>query len=122
MAMINTERGTGRTTRQMLSAPKNAYYFAPGRCMGDMAVWHRQAVALGRHDLSILPEAYLDDWAARMGGDMDFVVFDHAIDLNKSPKRAQNVAHVQWAVELHVQRVIQRLKRSSDRALHQMEA
>lgn len=72
--MSDPERGTGRTTRQMLDAPKDAIFVW---CNGHLGYPLSLARHLGRSDLRIAsPQAYE---AGRMAGLRNCVVIDHWI-------------------------------------------
>ena len=84
--MLSTERGSGRTTKQMKSAP-----------IGAVFVWYndhidypeRLAVYLQRGDLKILRLSTLDHGAQTLRGIEFFgVVVDHAADLSDKQSEA----------------------------------
>lgn len=68
-------RGGGKTLRQMVSAPKGAYFV----WCNDSAVWYAKDLAqyLGRDDLIIVGLSYLQDKNFRGRGPVTIVV-DHA--------------------------------------------
>ena len=112
----DTNRGTGRTARQMMSAPHSAVYFCPGSqpktVLGSVngGYFSDLATALGRPDLVLRDETALDDRYKLMALDVEAVVFDHAIDLGKTAARSDNVAFLNECADLYQRRTIQRLK------------
>lgn len=75
--MIDTERGTGRTTQQMLNAPHRAIFVW---CVDRTDYARDLARRLGRTDLRIVSPRHLDE---RMRGLRNMVVvIDHAARLS----------------------------------------
>jgi hypothetical protein len=75
MNMKDDLRGSGRTTRQMIAAPNNAYYVWCNNYLAwarDLARKHR------REDLKIMPLSWFQNGYYR-GLDTRLIVFDHAI-------------------------------------------
>lgn len=73
---INADRGTGRTTRQMQSAPIGAVFVW---CSADVSYPRALANKIGRTDLKILPADRLaDDSNWYRGEKLTGVVLDHA--------------------------------------------
>ena len=66
-------RKPGRTTNQMLSAPKGALYIW---CNSNLEYPHRLALALGRSDLRIVRPSYTED-DRFLGRTFPAVVVDH---------------------------------------------
>lgn len=74
--MTYDERGSGRTTRQMLAAPKDAIFI----CAGPSRYSKALARFLGRDDLKIYsPEVLERSMGLRPTG----LVIDHAADLTE---------------------------------------
>lgn len=70
------DRGTGRTTKQMKSAPLNAIYVW---CNGNLYYPKKLANSIGRNDLSIVSPIDIDH---RLRGRRNVnIVIDHATDL-----------------------------------------
>lgn len=68
-------RGSGRTTRQMLAAPRNAVYVMPASCA--IVYFRNLARALARTDLTLVSPR----WFARCSHGHDGpVVIDHGTD------------------------------------------
>jgi hypothetical protein len=77
---IDTERGTGRTTKQMQAAPKGAIFISANRPM----VAHDRLLAFkcGRSDLVVVAPHWITDrrW---VGLELSGVVIDHAANLTQ---------------------------------------
>lgn len=73
--MMEKDRGTGRTTKQMKEAPKGAVYV-----WCNKEVWYPQRLAekLGRKDLQIEPRSWLTSERWR-GLNLKGLVLDHAV-------------------------------------------
>lgn len=67
-----SERGTGRTSRQMIEAPEGAFFVW---CNGRTEYALSLAARLGRHDLKILS---VDNWELANRGTHLSLIFDHA--------------------------------------------
>jgi hypothetical protein len=76
--MIDPDRGTGRTTRQMLAAPQRAIFISCNEC----TVSHDRHLAKkhGRPDLQIVPPRWISDQRWR-GHELTGIVVDHAAKL-----------------------------------------
>lgn len=90
-------RNTGKTLRQMVAAPKGAYFI----WCNDQAVLYAKNLAryLGRDDLIIVGFSYLQDKNFRGRGPMTIVV-DHAADISKVDSFA-----IYWLLENSTARV-----------------
>lgn len=77
--MIDTDRGTGRTTQAMLTAPRDAVYVS---CCSNATDYDRQlARKIGREDLRIVEPSWLDHgWYGKV---LTGIVVDHAADLTE---------------------------------------
>jgi hypothetical protein len=71
--MKDTERQTGRTTKQIINAPKNSIYICH-----KMTIPYNKRIAQNnnREDITFLPCDYL---TMRFRGIQKFVIIDHAI-------------------------------------------
>lgn len=82
--MIDPDRGTGRTTRQMEAAPKGALFVFAG---GANARDYNRSLArkLGRDDLRILsPTEFEQHSIHRLRGiELTGIEIDHAVDLTQ---------------------------------------
>jgi hypothetical protein len=77
--MFDPERGTGRTTRQMLEAPREAVFISCNPRARD----HDRHLArkLGREDLKIVERSWLDHgWYGKI---LTGIVIDHAAHLTE---------------------------------------
>ena len=74
--MNETERGTGRTTEQMRTAPANAVFIW---CNGVIDYPRRLARFLGRPDLMVVSPAAATDWRSYPHFYKRPVVLDHAL-------------------------------------------
>lgn len=85
--MLSTERGSGRTTRQMENAPIGAVFV----WCNDHIDWpKRLALSIQRSDLKILRLSVLDHGAQILRGlEFSGFVIDHAADL--SDKQSETV-------------------------------
>ena len=92
-----SSRGCGKTLRQMVAAPKGAYFI----WCNDQAVLYAKNLAryLGRDDLIIVGFSYLQDKNFRGRGPMTIVV-DHAADISKVDSFA-----IYWLLENSTARV-----------------
>lgn len=88
-------RGSGRTTRQMLDAPKDAVFIW---CNGILQYPRQLAVKHGRSDLHIVGPEWLEDYKY-VGRPLTGVVVDHALFENAAPynKREQWEYHINRA-------------------------
>ena len=82
--MMNRYRGTGRTTRQMVNAPKHAVYIWVNN---QTAYPRRLASMLDRKDLKIVGPDWLTLGVWR-GMELTGVVLDHATELNTDGRDA----------------------------------
>lgn len=75
--MNDPDRGTGRTTRQMLDAPREAIFVS---CHASVTGYDRKlARELGREDLRIVEPSWLDHgWYGKV---LTGIVVDHAAHL-----------------------------------------
>lgn len=74
---VDPNRGTGRTTRQMVGAPLNSVYiWNSAYCKAA----HDIALRAGREDLTILPYTWLDQ-AGRAREVNKYITVDHAVRL-----------------------------------------
>jgi hypothetical protein len=81
--------GTGRTTRQMLSAPKDSVYVW---CNGQLNYPKRIAGEYGREDLEIVSPSFLR-WSHRVQGrELSGLVIDHACYLAKEEIEGLDIA------------------------------
>ena len=71
---MDEKRGTGRTTKQIKEAPKNAVYVWVS---GDAHYPRRLARELGREDLEIVGPTWIENYRWRGVGSLN-VVIDHA--------------------------------------------
>jgi hypothetical protein len=89
--IVDTERGTGRTTKQMKDAPRGAIFISPhhAACYHDKNL----AFALGRSDLTIVSPSWLIEhrW---IGLELSGIVVDHAANLNEIERRELLVAQM----------------------------
>lgn len=91
--MIGTDRGTGRTTEQMQSAPLNAVFVW---CNGDLAYPKMIADKIDRRDLKIVSPMWLRDnrWRGlRCGG----IIVDHAENLSIAEYESLYEARIYFA-------------------------
>jgi hypothetical protein len=74
------ERGTGRTTRQILEAPRDAIFVCP-----NVEVGYSQRIAhrVGRPDIKFVPPNWIGERLVSHGGGKP-VVLDHATQLSES--------------------------------------
>lgn len=72
----NNGRGSGRTKKQMLLAPKNAIFVWQNR---RLHYPKSLAYFLGRRDLKIVSQEWLGSYRSR-GVDLSRIVFDHYCD------------------------------------------
>ena len=77
------DRGSGRTSEQMLDAPPRAVFVC---CKGTSGYTQCLANHLGRNDLRIVGPSWLEDEGWR-GGDFSAVVLDHALRLTAGQRR-----------------------------------
>lgn len=73
---MNSERGTGRTSAQITSAPDGAFFI----CSGQIGYTRRLAKGLRRKDLQIVSVDWLE---TRWRGITGSVVLDHALKLTE---------------------------------------
>jgi len=76
--MMDGYRGTGRTTRQMVAAQKEAIYIWANN---QLAYPARLASAIGRNDLRIVSPEWITEGRFR-GLELSGLVLDHATRLN----------------------------------------
>jgi len=77
--MIDVDRGTGRTKRQMVGAPQNAVFVW---CNGALSYPKDLARSIGRGDLRIAPPSYLNEPGNHASRLTTALVVDHAAQLS----------------------------------------
>jgi hypothetical protein len=99
--MANTfDANTGRTTRQMMSAPEGAVFVWRN---SDLSYVRRLARAIERHDLKIVGPSYLSGFCWR-GSNVSAVVIDHSAVLE--PRQIESLAVLQGIIKLDQVRTI----------------
>lgn len=75
------ERGSGRTTRQLLAAPQGAYFVCPNR---NEALYYTARLAdhLGRRDIVLCDPDWISSPNRWYGKTFSAVILDHAVQLN----------------------------------------
>ena len=86
---MDSVRGTGRTTQQMLKAPNGAYYIW---CNSITTYPRSLALRLNRWDLRILPLSVLDRMEFFCGLRNVSIVIDHAAQF--TTKQNENLEHI----------------------------
>jgi len=86
---MNENRQTGRTTRQIIDAPKNAIYVWPFR--SSIIYAKRIAREYGREDLEIIPECLFRPYKIQSRRGVS-VVIDHATELSREGWEAMRCA------------------------------
>jgi len=81
--MNNDNRGLGRTTAQMINAPRNAIFIW---CNNLTVYAEKLAKKLGRDDLKIYPSYILDDHGFWLGRIFAGLVIDHATELREKQR------------------------------------
>lgn len=81
------DRGTGRTTRQILAAPQRSFYVCPNSRARSYT--RSLAAHLGRSDLWMVDPDWLDRGACR-GLFSDQVTIDHSVELTVRQKQQLN--------------------------------
>lgn len=76
---LDSNRQTGRTTKQMLEAPQNAVYVW---CNDRTEYPHKLALTMGRGDLRVVPKRWLQSHSWR-GCQLDGLVVDHDTRLTR---------------------------------------
>lgn len=82
-------RGTGRTTAQMIAAPKGALYVVS--CTPEVGYAQRLARKCGREDLQVVAPFYLGE-RRFMGLRLSGIAVDHAARLTEDEHRGLEVA------------------------------
>ena len=77
-----SERGTGRTTAQMLLAPQEAVFVWPST---NLTYPSALAEHLRRRDLMIVPPRWIDNMGTWLRGRRQTVLLDHGIDVTAWP-------------------------------------
>ena len=101
-------RGTGRTTKQMLAAPKGAVYIWPN---SHLYYPKHLAIDLGRADLIIRGAEVFDTNFFFLGGHFSGLILDHAVTL--FGKRANNYRWIARMINVEVKnkaRVVKKYK------------
>jgi hypothetical protein len=84
----DTLRGTGRTTRQLESAPIGSIFVC---CTCEQVKYVNSLIRkLGRHDLVVKPLYWLSPYLVR-GIRCADVIVDHSVDMNEEQLEAYNI-------------------------------
>jgi hypothetical protein len=74
--LVAAERGTGRTSRQILDAPDSAYFIVPG----VVDYYRSLAQHLGRSDIRFVIACHVEYYRFELGA---YIVVDHAVALTE---------------------------------------
>lgn len=89
MEFMGSERGSGRTTAAMLSAPTGCVFIW---CNNRLDYPKRLSESIGRSDLQIVSPAWLENgW---MGGRFTGIVADHALELGEKRRELFRLARL----------------------------
>lgn len=93
MAIVSSDRGTGRTRKQMREAPPHAVFVVT---VPEINYARRLARALGRHDLSVIGAYNIQ---SRLQGGRTLVIVDHALRPTLSTRHADYIRYHNECVE-----------------------